>query len=142
MQEIYDSLSEEEKDGIAKDMAGFLVYLHVKHSQGGRAQLDVCDGLDEILEHIKPLQTEEQKDLAAKIKLFKNRDTSDGICVLTHRSMRAQNVLYNKETKKAAIIDFELMKKTLTYKINITKGSESNSIYLCIQGAEDNGDGD
>ena len=27
-------------------------------------------------------------------------------------------------------------------KINITKGSESDSIYLCIQGAEDDGDGD
>ncbi len=27
-------------------------------------------------------------------------------------------------------------------KINITKGSESDSIYLCIQGAEDDGAGD
>lgn len=39
-QEVYDSLSEEEKDGIARDMADFLVYLHAKHSPGGKEQLD------------------------------------------------------------------------------------------------------
>ena len=115
-QEVYDSLSEEEKDGIARDMADFLVYLHAKHSPGGKEQLDRNRNIDEILEHIKPLQTEdEQKDLAAKIEWFKNRDTNDEVCVLTHSDIRGQNVLYNKETKKVAIIDFELMRDANIY---------------------------
>lgn len=115
-QEVYDSLSEEEKDGIAKAIVDFLVYLHAKHSQGDKAQLDVNNNIDEILEHIKPLQTEkEQKDLAAKIELFKNKDTSDEVCVLVHNDVRNQNLLYDKETRKVALIDFENMRDANIY---------------------------
>lgn len=120
--ELYDELSDEEKDKITRDMAEFLVYLHNKHRDGDNNRkliLDETDewkSLQEIFEHVKSRLTEtEQKDLLEKINKFKNRDKSDEVVVLTHGDIRSQNMLYDKDTKKVAFIDFELMEDGNVY---------------------------
>lgn len=114
--DLYNSLSDEEKEQIAKDMASFLVYLHAKKPEKTTEKLNLCDYLDKIADHIKTLQTEEEQiRLLEQIEEFKTRDTNDEICVLIHGDIRSQNVLYDKDTKKVAIIDFELLEQGNIY---------------------------
>jgi hypothetical protein len=49
------------------------------------------------------------------IKHFNERDTADEVTVMTHADIRSQNVLYCKEQKKLAVIDFELAKQRNIY---------------------------
>ena len=109
-------MSDEEKINIAKDMANFLVYLHSQHPKN--VKTEICGLIDEEdlkeeslkkLFSVCKLTEDEQKILNSKINNFQHRKTDDEVTVLTHRDIRAQNVLYKKKKKKVGIVDFEVM---------------------------------
>lgn len=115
-EELYNQLSDEEKTNIAKDIANFLVYLHSQHPKNVKTEIwgliDEKDLKEESLKKlfsVCKLTEDEQKILNSKINNFQHRNTDDEVTVLTHRDIRAQNILYNKATKKVGIVDFEIM---------------------------------
>ncbi len=109
---LYDSLCDEEKDKIATDLAIFLCYLHQKDPQDSIGKLYQLDKptLEEVYDYINNYLVEEKRnDLRKKIEMFNKRDKEDEIIVITHADIRSQNLLYDKQTKSLAVIDFELL---------------------------------
>lgn len=116
--DLYDNLSNDEKDKIGNDFAYFLYYLHANNNIGGVLPLQMFNKptLDEVFDYLQnTFDIKEQLYISEKIKYFNNRDTSDEISVMTHADIRSQNVLYNQKQKKLAIIDFELLKERNIY---------------------------
>lgn len=72
-------------------------------------ELSPCS-FKQILEHFIPYMSESQiQHMQKNINKFNTRDKTDEIIVNTHSDIRSQNVLYDEDTKRLAIIDFELM---------------------------------
>lgn len=65
---------------------------------------------EQLLEYFMPYMSESQiQQMQKNIDKFNIRDKTDEIIVNTHSDIRSQNVLYDEDTKRLAIIDFESM---------------------------------
>lgn len=63
---------------------------------------------EKILEHFKIAMSESQlKNIKRKVNELYSRNKEDEIITHTHSDIRSQNILYDEETKKLAVIDFE-----------------------------------
>ena len=71
---------------------------------------------EEILAYFQDsLDANQRLFIADRITHLKNRDIEDEISVMTHADIRSQNVLYDPQAKRLAIIDFETLKQRNIY---------------------------
>lgn len=111
----YLSLSEKQKNDIAKQMAVFLNAMHssykcepakesIKNMAKGKLNNanDIIDRFGGVL----------PKNIADRLKqaeeFLSSSDMSDEVVVMTHKDLRTSNIIYDKNTGKIAVIDFEL----------------------------------
>ena len=116
--DIYDIMPENDKNKIINDFAYFFYYLHTNNNIGIVSSLQMFNKptFDEIFDYLQSEFDEKQKlYFIEQIKLFNSRDMQDEITVMTHADIRSQNVLYNQNQKKLAIIDFELLRERNIY---------------------------
>ena len=135
---VYCKLSQSQKLKIAKEFAEFLNFVHQKSFEKkaeldkkiSRTKIGEIDKIDErepehnpdfclskLLKLFQPHTSEkEYEHLENLCNTYLNRDKTDEKTVITHGDLRYQNVLYNQETQKLAIIDFELAKARSLYR--------------------------
>ena len=118
--DVYAKLSEEQKETAAHQMAMFLNAMHqmyppkpadksIKHifnSGHYRDDPKTTKQFEEVFEG--RLAPEYVKRIAAAEQALQHYDTSDEVHVMTHRDLRNQNIMYDENTGRVAIIDFEM----------------------------------
>lgn len=113
--QIYSSLSEQQKNDIAKQMATFLNVMH-SSSECKPAQESIINmrkhgpaNADEI---IAKFEGRLPKIIVNKLKQAEEylhaSDTSDEFVVMTHKDLRTSNLMYDANANKLAVLDFEL----------------------------------
>ena len=124
-QELYNQLTMKQKGKIAKDIAQYLWFVHEKSIENENnslfdnekvkiGQIDTYnywsseDMRSDILCWDKFLTKADRTMLDKLISDYEYRDKSDEIAVLTHGDLRFQNMLYDREKERLAIIDYEL----------------------------------
>ena len=137
-EDVYRKLSQSQKLKIAKDFAEFLNFVHqksfkekaflnqkIRHAKIGEIdKIDDCEPehkpdlcLSSLLKLFQPhISDKEYEHLENLCKTYLNRSKADEKIVMTHGDLRYQNVLYNQETQKLAIIDFESAKPRSLYR--------------------------
>ena len=126
--QIYESLSKQDQERLAFDLASYLNFVHQKSfdekellaqkssSKIGKKAKDFYIKI-ELESYMKgKIPDTEYKKLQQLIDDFKQRDTADEINVMTHGDLRYQNILYDKTTKKLAVIDYETAAISNIYK--------------------------
>lgn len=112
---VYSGLSEEHKDDIAKQMAIFLNAMH-SSSKCQPAEESIInmrkDGPKNADEIIAKFDGRLPKSVTNKLKAaeqyLQESDKSDELIVMTHKDLRKPNLMYDANTNKLAVIDFEL----------------------------------
>ncbi len=111
----YLSLSEKQKNDIAKQMAVFLNAMHSSYKcepakesikNMYRGKLNNADDIIEKFQNELPENIIDRLKQAEKYLL--ESDISDEFIVMTHKDLRKSNIIYDKNTGKIAVIDFEL----------------------------------
>ena len=116
--QIYKNLSEEQKENAAHQMALFLNTMHQmqppkpadksikalfernpNHPQTTKQFSDVFDG---------KIPSAYLERIAAAEQALNRYDVSDEVHVMTHKDLRSQNIMYDINTGKLAVIDFEM----------------------------------
>ncbi|MBQ8250803.1 MAG: aminoglycoside phosphotransferase family protein [Alphaproteobacteria bacterium] len=135
--QLYDyTLSNVEKENIAQQMGYFLNFLHQQKPQNKIGNIEICapnchHSLSEVFTYFEPhLSKEENKEWEKRITSFINRDTSDEVATLTHGDIRSQNVLYNPQTKKVAVIDWETLRTRAVYRDFVPMASFGMSYHF------------
>ena len=113
--QTYSSLSEQQKNDIAKQMATFLSVMH-SSSECKPAQDSIInmrkDGPANAEEIIAKFEGRLPKIIVNKLKqaeeYLHTSDTSDEFVVMTHKDLRTSNLMYDANTNKLAVLDFEL----------------------------------
>jgi len=112
--ETYFSLSEQRRNNIAKQMATFLNAMH-SSSKCQPAQESIIN-----MQTSGPRNAEEiiakfdgclPKNIVNKLKqaeeYLQTSDKSDEVIVMTHKDLRTSNLMYDANTNKLAVLDFE-----------------------------------
>lgn len=113
--DLYQSLSEEQKNNIAKQMAMFLNAMHqsfpieapkesIKNMTNGKLN----SANDIIAKFAGTLPKNVETRLKQAEQYLITSDISDELIVMTHKDLRTANIIYDKDTGKLAVIDFEL----------------------------------
>lgn len=108
--DVYNSLNSSEKAKLASDFANLLSHTHNRTMSKNKVNFTSFDKspLEEIQEflniHLPNVQKVELENL---VEDFNSRDTSDEFSTLVHADIRYQNLLYDENTKKLGLIDFE-----------------------------------
>lgn len=113
--DLYQSLSEEQKNNIAKQMAMFLNAMHqsfpieapkesIKNMTNGKLN----SANDIIAKFAGTLPKNVETRLKQAEQYLVTSDISDELIVMTHKDLRTANIIYDKDTGKLAVIDFEL----------------------------------
>jgi len=114
--DIYNSLTESQKNNLAKQMAKFLNSMHSLHApqdtsntiksiwRGNRGFNSAHDMID-VYENKLSEQT--IRMIINAEKYLMSVSVADEMSVITHRDIRSQNVLYNENTQQLSVIDFE-----------------------------------
>jgi len=112
---MYNALSEKQKNSIAKQMATFLNVMHSSaeyhpardfiinmKKNGPQSADEIIAKFDGRLPHniANKLQQAEE--------YLRTTDTSDEVVVMTHKDIRTQNLMYDAKTDKLAVLDFEM----------------------------------
>lgn len=108
--EIYEKLEMSNKSKIAKDLAGLLNFVHSKTVSYNKKPMIqyLHPPLKDIYKCFENNISDKQRVwMQKKIEEFEKMDSSDELTVLTHRDIRSQNLLYDEDTGKLALIDFE-----------------------------------
>lgn len=116
---VYKSLDDKTKDKLAKDLADFMIAMHSLEKP-----TKMCQNLKECMSRSKSrfatvdsilngFDNKLPKYIDRKLRysenaVYESNDIADTIFVMTHRDLRGPNVLYDKETNRLGIIDFEL----------------------------------
>lgn len=116
--QVYESLSEKAKDTIAQQMALFLNSMH-QLRQPQKPQNSIKQIFDrykndpssaqqflDVFEHKLSKRTEQMILDAEKYLITAKID--DELHVMTHKDLRGQNVMFNKNKQKLSVIDFEM----------------------------------
>lgn len=118
--DVYAKLSEEQKETAAHQMALFLNTMHqmripkpadksIKHIFNSGCYRDdqkTTKQFQDVFEgHLAP---EYVKRIAAAEQALQHYDTSDEVHVMTHGDLRNNNIMYDENTGRVAIIDFEM----------------------------------
>lgn len=112
---VYLGLSEQHKNDIAKQMAIFLNAMH-SSSECQPAQESIINmqkngpkNADEIIAKFNGLLP---KHIVNKLKqaeeYLQTSDISDEVIAMTHKDLRISNLMYDANTNKLAVLDFEL----------------------------------
>ena len=123
--DLYYSMSAEEQKKLEKDLATFLNHMHQK-AYSNDPFLHNIDYFDKLKKYMTPLSANLDKNLdeiletwknvadvrtltqlKKLVNVFKTRDKSDEKSVLIHNDMCSDNVLYDSQSKRLAVIDFE-----------------------------------
>ena len=109
--EIYDSLSLDEKDDLARQMANFLKQLHeIKYDEDKEdIMIKFKEDYLKLKEKVYDRLDSSSRDKidALYIKLFSNRDFINSRNGLIHNDFSCSNILFDLESKKiSGIIDF------------------------------------
>ena len=105
---VYAGLLDKEKRQVAQDFAVFLNYSHQRTLTGKTAAFHPYEKKDfeKIYNYFSPVLTDsEQSELKGEIQKRKNQKEDSE--VFTFSDYRAQNMLWDGEKKRLAIIDFE-----------------------------------
>lgn len=113
--QIYSGLSEQHKNDIAKQMATFLNAMH-SSAECKPAQDSIInmrkDGPANADEIIAKFEGRLPKHVVNKLKqaeeYLQASDKSDEFVVMTHKDLRTSNLMYDANTNKLAVLDFEL----------------------------------
>ena len=114
--EFWKSLPQNEVSKFIDDMAEFLNFTH-KQEKGPISPIKLdhpqftLENAYNYLSNTGALNPDDKEMLLELITNFENRDTNDEITCLTHEDIRYQNIVYNNETKKFALVDFDSMDK-------------------------------
>ncbi len=116
--DLYDSLDEIERKQVALDIANFLNFIHQKNPVNEISPFTGFDKptFEEIINYCNKDISEKLKNHIDELLLkYSSRDVSDEITTNVHSDIRYQNVLYNRDTKKISVIDFELTRRKNIY---------------------------
>lgn len=111
----YLSLSEEQKNNIAKQMAIFLNAMHSSYEYKpatesiknmNKGKLNSAEDIIAKFEGFLPENISNRLKKAEQYLL--TTDISDEVIVMTHKDLRTSNIMYDESTGKIAVIDFEL----------------------------------
>lgn len=111
----YLSLSEEQKNNIAKQMAIFLNAMHSSYEYKpatesiknmNKGKLNNAEDIIAKFEGFLPENISNRLKKAEQYLL--TTDISDEVIVMTHKDLRTSNIMYDESTGKIAVIDFEL----------------------------------
>ena len=131
---FYSQLSEEEKHIIAKQLAVFLVAMH-SAGEMSAPEKSIKSMFDKTkLKSAQDILSVYKDDMPVALKksvqnienYLKSSDISDEVHVLTHRDLRSSNLMYDKDAKKLAVLDFELAGKDNVYRDFIASASASS----------------
>ena len=131
---LYNQLSEEEKNIIAKQLAVFLVAMHSSgeisapeksiKSMFDKSKLKNAQDIIDVYKDDMPVAL--KKLIQSVEKYLNSSDISDEVHVLTHRDLRSSNLMYDKDTKHLAVLDFELAGKDNVYRDFVAYASASS----------------
>lgn len=131
---LYNQLSEEEKNIIAKQLAVFLVAMHSSgemsapeksiQSMFDKSKLKNAQDIIDVYKDDMPVAL--KKLIQSVEKYLNSSDISDEVHVLTHHDLRASNLMYDKDTKQLAVLDFELAGKDNVYRDFVAYASASS----------------
>lgn len=131
---LYNQLSEEEKNIIAKQLAVFLVAMHSSgeisapeksiKSMFDKSKLKNAQDIIDVYKDDMPVAL--KKLIQSVEKYLNSSDISDEVHVLTHRDLRSSNLMYDKDTKQLAVLDFELAGKDNVYRDFVAYASASS----------------
>ena len=113
---LWNNLTEEQKNNIAKQMATFLVAMHstseIKPADKSIKTMFDQSKLHSATDIINAYEGAMPQRLANKLlnaeKYLDSTDTSDEFHVLTHKDLRVNNLMYNQETGLLSVLDFEM----------------------------------
>lgn len=114
----YTCLDENERRQSAIDLASLLVCLHENSMLSEPMPLDLLKDppLHAIFDFmIGSMDQSKSSRFLDLINEFEKRDVHDEVSVLTHGDIRSQNILFNKNYNRLALIDFELLKTRNIY---------------------------
>lgn len=131
---LYNQLSEEEKNIIAKQLAVFLVAMHSSGEMSApeksiKSMFDksrLRNAQEIIAVYNDDMPSSLRKSIQNAEKYLKASDISDEVQVLTHRDLRSSNLMYDAETKQLAVLDFELAEKDNVYRDFVAYASASS----------------
>lgn len=119
-EEVLQKLETVDRNKICKKIANFLNFLHNNNTLNENKILPVTlpdfFTLKNCYEYVEPiLSTAQRKKLLDLIDKFSKRTVSDEVTTRVHYDLRLPNILYNKENKTLAIIDFECIREDNIY---------------------------
>lgn len=131
---FYSKLSEEEKNIIAKQLAMFLVAMHSageisapeKSIKSMFEESKLKNAQDIISIYNDDMPSVFKKSIQNVEKYLDSSDISDEVHVLTHRDLRSSNLMYDKEAKQLAVLDFELARQDNVYRDFVAYASASS----------------
>lgn len=131
--EMYDALSETQRNKIAKQMAKFLDVMHssFKCDQPKESIKNIFNGkMNNADDIIARFGGKLPSDIAFKLKQAEQyisaTDISDEFIVMTHGDLRTSNIIYDDKTEKIGVVDFELADRYNVYHDFIAKAPASS----------------
>jgi len=117
-EKIYDRLSQEQKNGLARQMAVFLNSMHQLRQPKNKGELirqkikSSKNSLNSTAEFAAMFENRLPKETVRAIsdaeQYILAAPTADEIQVMTHKDLRCQNILYDAKEGRLAVIDFEM----------------------------------
>lgn len=131
---LWDGLTENHKNNIAKQMATFLVAMHSAgeirsadksiKTMFDNSKLHNANGIINAYEGAMP-QRLANKLLDAE-QYLESTDVSDEFHVLTHKDLRVNNLMFDQETGQLAVLDFEMAGTDNIYRDFVAYASASS----------------
>ena len=121
--EMYNALSDTQRNKIAKQMAKFLDIMHssFKCDKPNESIKNTFDGkMNNADDIIARFGNKLPSDIAFKLKqaeqYISSADISDEFIVMTHSDLRTSNIIYDEKTEKIGVVDFELANRHNVYR--------------------------
>lgn len=115
-EDFWQTIPKEEITKFIDDMAAFFIFNHSK-AQGKVSPITIDNPrftLEDAYSYLNKagaLGEDDRKMISNLIRSFKKRDTSDEITCLIHDDIRYENIVYDSETKKFALVDFDALEE-------------------------------
>lgn len=132
---LWDSLTEEQKSKVAKQMATFLVAMHstgdIKPAEKSiKTMFDKSKLHNSATDIINAYEGAMPQRLANKLldaeQYLESTDVSDEFHVLTHKDLRVNNLMFDQETGQLSVLDFEMAGTDNIYRDFVAYASSSS----------------